>query len=470
MSRTSESQVLDRQVNRPRRRAAHGRSRWQLGIVSLLLVVAACAAKLPPPLPATLAHPEFLYPAVPPSLQASTAAPHIDRGWRFLQNGDESSAEDEFAAAVKRSAAFFPAHAGAGYVALARRNYERAVTAFDTALAAEPAYVPALVGRGQALLALNREAEALAAFEQALRLDGSLVDLARRVDVLRFRGVQDVIERARGAATAGRAPEARAAYERAIAMSPDSSFLYRELGMLERRLGDSGGALAHLQQAIALDPSDAAALVESGAILEERQDFDGAIALYRRALDIDATPELSARVTAATARAREARLPAEFKAIGGDAPVTRGDLAALIGIRLEPLLSATATRQVVATDLRNHWAAGWIDQVLRAGIMDPFANHTFQPRARVQRGELATAVSRVLTLIAARQPRLTATLAERPRIADMGAGHLGYPAAAAAVAAGVLPLDNGRFQVNRQVTGAEALDAIARLRALADLR
>jgi hypothetical protein len=50
----------------------------------------------------------------------------------------------------------------------------------------------------------------------------------------------------------------------------------------------------------------------------------------------------------------------------------------------------------------------------------------------------------------------------------MAPGHLSYPAAAVAVASGVLPLrDGGRFQVADAVSGSEAVDAIARLRALA---
>ena len=43
------------------------------------------------------------------------------------------------------------------------------------------------------------------------------------------------------------------------------------------------------------------------------------------------------------------------------------------------------------TDARNHWAATWIMTVVRAGIIDPFDNHTFQPRALVRRTDLALA-------------------------------------------------------------------------------
>ena len=94
-------------------------------------------------------------------------------------------------------------------MALARGDHDRALGGFDAALGAAPAYVPALVGRGQTLLALKRDTDALAAFEAALAADASLADVRRRVDVLRFRGLQDVIEAARAAAAAGRLAEAR---------------------------------------------------------------------------------------------------------------------------------------------------------------------------------------------------------------------------------------------------------------------
>ena len=62
-------------------------------------------------------------------------------------------------------------------------------------------------------------------------------------------------------------------------------------------------------------------------------------------------------------------------------------------------------------------------------------------------------------------------LAGRPTIADLSPGHLRYPAAATAVASGVMPLLEGdRFQVARPVSGAEAVEVVARVRALADQR
>jgi tetratricopeptide (TPR) repeat protein len=439
-----------------------------VAVLIVAAVIAGCARRTPPPaLPTAVKHPEFMFPAVPASLRSAPGVEHIEPGWRYLQNDDLRAASREFAAALKRNPGLYPAHAGEGYIAFVRNEHDRALASFTTALSAAPDYVPALVGRGQVFLATKREPEALAAFEAALAADPSLTDVARRVDVLRFRNVQQIIEAARTAAAAGRADEAHAAYERALTMSPESAFLHRELAVVERTRGNADPALGHFRRAVELDATDAASLVEIGDLLAQRLDFGGAEASYRRAAALEPSAELSAKIAAAAENAREARLPAEFRAIPAATQVARGDLAALIGIRLDRVLASMPARQVVVTDTRGHWAADWIMQVARAGVIEPFENHTFQPRAQIRRGDLAAAVSRIVTTVAARDAALRKRIGERPTIADMSPSHLSYPAVAVAVSSGVMTLlDGGRFQPGRSVSGAEALDVIERLRAV----
>jgi tetratricopeptide (TPR) repeat protein len=442
----------------------------RLAAVALAILVTACAAKVPPPLaPAVPKYPDFIYPAVPHGSERSQGARWVDIGWRFLQNDDLRNADREFGAALKNTPGLYPAWTGAGYVALARRDYKEAIAEFDVALHQAPTYVPALVGRGQALLELKREAEALAAFEAALAADASLSDVRRRVDVLRFRNVQEVVEQARASAAAGRLDESRGAYRRALESSPDSAFLHRELGIVERRRGDTEPALEHFRRAVDLDPSDAASLIQIGELLEERLDYEGAEALYRKAAEIEPREDVARRIEEVVKKAREAKLPAEFRAIPESSSITRGELAALIGVRLDGLLRKARPREVVVTDTRSHWAEPWIALVARAGVMEPYPNHTFQPGARVPRVDLAAAVSQIVTLIASDKPELKARLADvRPQIADMAPGHLSYPAVSVAVASGVMGLLEGdRFQVSQPVSGTEAIDTINRLLALA---
>jgi tetratricopeptide (TPR) repeat protein len=440
-----------------------------VGTVVLVIAFAgACATRVPPPLPTALAHPEFLYPQVPAALATAPGASRVDVGWRYLQADDLKNAELEFGVALKLGPRLYPARTGQGYVAMAMREYTRALTAFDAALELNASYVPALVGRGQALLAADRTETALEAFEKALAIDPSLADLSRRVEVLRFRHVQDVIDAAQTAAKQGRLDDARRAYERALSISPESAFLHRELGQLERRAGNTDRALEHLRRAVDLDSTDATALVETGELLEARGDASGAEDAYRKATAIDPSLDLSGRIAASVQRARESQLPAEFRAALTAPQITRGDLAALIGVRLEGLVRQAPARQVVVTDTQRHWASTWITETASAGIIEPFENHTFQPSALVRRGDLATVVSRLVALIAAANPSVRERLTQRPTIADVPPRHLQYDAVLSAVAVGAMPLvDGDRFQVARQVSGEEAVEVIDRVRILA---
>jgi len=441
-----------------------------LAAIGFAVAISGCAAHAPvmPPEPATPRHPEFRYPTVPQGADTEQAS-RIERGWRYLQADNLRSAEREFESALKMQPAFYPADAGLGYLGLARREAEQAVARFNHALEAQAAYVPALLGRGQALLELNRDGEALSSFEAALKADASLTDLKGRIEVLRLRAVQDNLKRARAASDAGRVAEARAAYTQAIAASPDSAFLYRDLAGVDRKSGDTQAALDHLTKAVSLDASDAKSQAQIGEILEERGDTAGALEAYTKARAIDPAEVPVSRVDRLKDALALSRLPAEYRAISAAPTATRADVAALIGVRLQPLLAQTPPRQAVVTDLRGHWAEQWIMSVVRAGVMDTQPNYTFQPGTRVRRGELALTVSRALGLIAAAKPEAGKRwLSARAKIADVPPTHLSYPAVSQAVAAGVMSLDEkGAFQLLRPVTGAEVVDVISRLEALA---
>lgn len=189
--------------------------------------------------------------------------------------------------------------------------------------------------------------------------------------------------------------------------------------------------------------------------------------MYKQAAAVEPSPQLTAKVAAAARMTREGPLPPEFHRIPDSAQITRGELASLIGVRLESVLQRASPSQVVMTDTRGHWAAPWIIAVASAGVLEPFENHTFQPEMRMDRVGLATATRRLLALMAQTQPALRVHLAARPAIADMESTHLSYPAVAVAVASGVLPLFEGdQFQAARPLSGLEAAEAIDRLKAL----
>ena len=366
---------------------------------------------------------------------------------------------------------FYPAEAGLGYVGLAKQDLDDAATHFDRAVVANPRYVPALVGRGEALLGLGDRDMALKSLEAAVVADPSLSALRTRIEVLRVRGLQDDVADARKATDAGRFDEARRLYDRAIGASPDSPFLYREVAEVARRQGDLDTALRQAQKAAG---ARADRRTRPGTDRRHLRGAEGN-AQGRRGLrsGARARTECGARGRVETLREELAlaALPAEFQAIESSSMLSREQLAALVGVRLDGLFKrAPRGNAVVITDTRGSWAVPWIMSVTRAGVMEVYPNHTFQPAAVVRRGDLAEAASRVLSLIAAEKPALASSWRGAKRqFADVPPAHLSYPAASAAVEAGVMqPLPDGSFQLSRLVTGAEAMAAVKKLEDLAE--
>jgi tetratricopeptide (TPR) repeat protein len=442
--------------------------------LTVLILAAACGPaklELPSPTAPSSKYPDYMFPAVDGDVGTPAAQERHKAGWLWLQAGDLKAAERNFDAALKLSNSFYPSEAGLGYVGLAKKDLDEAATHFDRAIVVNPTYVPALVGRGEALLGLGKREMALKSLEAAVVADPSLAALKGRIEVLRVRGLQDDVAAARKATEAGRFDEARGLYNQALAASPDSPFLYRESADLARRQGNFELALQQAQKASELDPTDARAQVLTGDIYEAQNDPARAVAAYEAALALEPNVTLERKVEALREGLALAALPAEFQSIETSSTISREQLAALVGVRLDDLFKRAPHRNtVVITDTRGSWAVPWIMSVTRAGVMEVYPNHTFQPAATVNRGDLAEAASRVLSIIAAEKPELGASWRSAKRqFADVPPAHLGYPAASVTVEAGVMqPLADGSFQLSRMVTGAEAVAAVKKLEELAE--
>lgn len=450
------------------RRAA--RITCQIVSVGLLCLAAACARNVPTAVPVAAKFPDLAYPSVPDDLrfaQAAATKSH-EAAWGALQAGDLSNAERTFNEVLKKSPQFYPAQAGLGYVEFVKRDFNDALERFDQAVREAPAYVPALLGKGETLLRVERQGEALGVFEAALAADASLGEVRQRIDVLRLRTLQDDIASGQRAEREGNLTGARTAYQRALAASPDTGFLHRQLGEVERRLGDLDSALSHAERATTLDPSDAQAYLLQGAILMARGEDEPALAAYVRAQELDKSLPAGERITTLRERIALAKLPPQYRAIPSSPRLTRAELASLIGVRLRGVLEHAGQRTVPLTDTRNHWAQSWINDVVNRGLMEWYPNNTFQPDGGVTRADLADSVSRILNVIGTSDPTLRARWqAASPRFNDLPQVHLAYQAVARAVAADVLSPVDGEFKPSRTVSGAEAVSAVERLLTLA---
>jgi tetratricopeptide (TPR) repeat protein len=441
-----------------------------LRAVALLMLVtmAACAPKTVKPTTTGPVFPQYPFPTVPETLEAADqAASEAHReAWGMLQGGNARAAARKFSSVVKDAPSFYPADAGLGYSALAQHDYRSALNGFDKALVAAPDYLPALLGRVEALEATNQIADTVAALDAVVRVDPSRTDFRTRADSLRFRGIEDLVSQARKAQQSGKLDDARGAYARAIQTSPDSAFLYRELAGVEKQANQLDRADEQVQTALRLDPRDGAAHVLAAEIADARGNLKVALDEYQKANDAGGRPDLASRMRDLERRLALASMPDAFRAIDTAPQVTRADLAALMGVHLETWLAQLPEAAPgLMTDIRGHWAERWILSVTRAGLMEVYQNHTFQPDTPVDRATLARVVSRALNQLAARDEALARRWQQaQPTFNDLPSTHVSYPAAALAVAAGLLQngADNN-FEPTRPISGREAVAVVGRL-------
>ena len=439
-------------------------------LIAAALVAGGCAARVP--IVTTPAFPDFMFPAVPPGFASVELDGEQRDAWTFLQAGELDQAERRFAVLVERDAGFYPARVGLGWVDVARGSFRDAVEHFDAALGSATDYVPALVGRGDALLAADDIGGALGTFERAFAVDPALPRVGRLIGELRFRVLSERLGDARAAADAGRLAAAAAAYADTIAASPESAFLYLELAEIRRRQGETADALAQTRRARSLDPNEAGAVLMEAGLLEDLGDLEAAQAAYELADALDPGEESAAGLLRVRRALQLAGLPAEYRAIADVESATRGDLAALLGVRLAELLGDAAFGMAtpILTDTRDHWAGRWIVETVRAGVMGVGAGNRFEPQRPVRRGELADVVAGVLDLVGEFDPEAVALWRAAPvRFSDMSPGHLNYDTARLAVAAGVLrTFGDERFDPTGPVSGSDAIGAVERLVRLAD--
>jgi GTPase len=442
--------------------------------IALLLVAAflgACAGTtIAPAVPAAPRYADYPKPDVPTTLRIETSIRRShDEAWTRLQAGDLRGAERAFSDIVRRSPAFYPSETGLGFTLLAERQHRQAAARFSAVIGKNDRYLPAWVGQGEAQLALGNDAGALSAFERVVVLDPRRESARSRVELLKFRQIQTLIQSARKSRDGGRFDDARSAFENALALSPSSGMILRELAAVEVAQGALDSAENHARRAIQADPDDAEALATLGSVLEARGRLREASAAYAAAIKIDPRPAWKERNETLKDKAVAATIPPEFRSLPSAATVSRAQLAALIGMRLEPVL-ARAPRRVanVATDIKGQWAEPWILTVTQTGVMDVQPNHTFQPAGTIRRSDLAQVVAHVLALLSNRQSDVAKWRVTRPRFVDLPTGNINYSAAALAVSSAAMTAQDGnRFSPTRAATGAEVLAAVSRLEQLA---
>lgn len=117
------------------------------------------------------------------------------------------------------------------------------------------------------------------------------------------------------------------------------------------------------------------------------------------------------------------------------------------------------------TDIEGHWAKNWIEDVIKAGAMDPFPDHTFRPDEKITRANYAVFLQNVLLAVTGDESLATKYIGTDSRFPDVNATHYAYNAICLSVDRGIMSADkmDGAFGMTNPVSGADALLIIREL-------
>ncbi|HXV59076.1 MAG TPA: tetratricopeptide repeat protein [Vicinamibacteria bacterium] len=396
-------------------------------------------------------------------------ATRFDEAWRAVREGRLDVAAESLQPLERRYGESPAVETALGYIELRLGENARAEEYFQTALGADPRFGPARAGHFLVALTLGEDESA---YERLIELEqtqphNELVE--RYKTTLKVKVAESRLRRARELVSSGRLPEAADAYSRVLEVAPEAGAVYLETAEAELDGGLFERAVIHAQKATELEPDNAEAFRVLGESSYANDDLQNALEAYRSAVSLRPSDrDLASRFAELRSEFEERNLPPEYFRIGDSTRVTREQLAALVYLELRDAFEAVDFGgNVIAMDISDSWASEFIRRVVAAGVLEVFPNHTFQPKAFVNRMDLAETLKRALEILA---PDTYRAMGQSSRLSiefpDLTRENVAHDAAALSVSIGLIrPGAGGAFEPQRFVSGEDAAAAVRALSA-----
>lgn len=333
---------------------------------------------------------------------------HYQQGLRELERGGTDAASDEFGRATALDPSYPGGYAGMGLVWAESGAYDKAFESLDKALDKDPKFIDAFVFRGRVLTKQKKGEDwlenALKQFDKALKLDaGSEAALFHKGEAYK-----EAYAFGDAAAQFSKVIELKGGYSKAA---------NAEWELVQKIQRAAPGTKIGRKIALipAIDRADLAVLfVEELKLVE---------VLQKRQLKVYDT------------RFRAPEDPTAYTA-------------------------AAPAKEEPASDIDGHWAENWIKDVIKAGAMDVFPDHTFRPDEAINRSNYALFLQNIIVTVTGDESLASKYYGSESRFPDVNPTHFSYNAICLAVDRGIMktadPLD-GAFKPRDPVSGADAL-------------
>jgi tetratricopeptide (TPR) repeat protein len=427
--------------------------RLRLGLGLVPLVLASCGG--PPPRAPLPPGEDYVYPTPGPGELGPSEVRGSEDAWKEILGGEGAKGEQDYVRLLSRRPGAVSLRTGRAYAYLRQGRFADAQRSFERVLETSPDYVPALVGGASAAARASDPEGALDLYRRALAQAPDDVKIQRRLGELKVRVTENSVAEGRALEEKGDRDGAIEALGRAIKAAPELAEVRLDLARLLAAKGDQEAAIVVL----AGDPARTReVLLKLAELLTAQHKLDRSLEIYHELMTRDAKDAEALNRSLEIRKTLEFEgMPEEYRKIYDSQRLSRGELAALLSIKVRSLQRLKESEPPVAVDISGSWAREHIIKMLSLNIMDVYPNHTFQPGAVVRRGDLAQALGRILDLAQVPAGR-------GPQASDVSSNNVHFEAVSRTLAAGLMTLTaGGAFEEWRPVSGREAADAIEAL-------
>lgn len=396
-------------------------------------------------------------------------SPDFNKGYAEYQKGNQPKARQEFEKILKKSPEYYAADLAISYTYLAEGAPDSAERYVRSALEKAPDYTQAHWILSQILEMKQDYAGAVEELNQVERLDPEYTGLEQTRKILHLKATEQYLTEARKLAESNPA-EALQYYEKAEALAPEISQIPLEIAQIYLKRGNCDEGLKYLEKSKEQLPDEPAVLIPYADCLYDLEDYQRALAIYEKVQSIAPDPAVESSLQKTRKRIEFLAMPREYQDISRTGEINRSQLAALMMTNLEFLQKYSSEESIIVVDIFDHWAKSYIRQAVNLGLMEVYPNRTFQPWRAITKLELTRAAYRALQILETGEgktlPPVDETLQFIPDVSDSNINHTMI---VKSISSGAVSLDaDGRFHINRTVSGAEAMSMVNRLRVLSE--
>ncbi len=439
-------------------------------IVLSLFVFHACGPKYGPAITNVVQIPDYVR-SVPNPLAGyekrvdDLMISSFNEGWQYFKAGQLEKASEKFKFITENDKKFFPAWAGLAYVEMMEEDYSGARRWFNRALAVNRDYLPAMLGLGILYRVMNEPLKAFNLYGVILEKYPGQAEAKIQYDLIRLQETEKYLLLARNYRQTGDFDPAYENYKKAMNFVLQEDFIYSEIGLFLLEYRKYKDALPYLQRAVDLRPGNARYIKPLAFALENTGKYSQARNYYKKLLEInpsDRTVRNDIERVASTVK--KVKSGAKTGSLSAGQQITRAQAAVYLEDNYPFLGDPPPGDNRIITDIIDSPHAVTIINLVKRGIFEVYPDHTFGPKRKLNRVDLAILLGRLIEhSLPSTSIRLN-TKGVHVKINDVPIYSPSYRIIKKVVALGLIPLDAQKnFHPSRLIKGKEFILAIDKL-------